>query len=95
MASMLAGATIRGQRGWEKGKRDEGQTPRGISLVSVLLVGNDPVIRYLLWKAALYVHPHPSGFLSSVKRTNAHPVVTSGSWRNFGFNDIGGKTSGL
>ena len=95
MASMLAGGTIGGQRGWEKGKRDEGQAPRDISLVSVLLVRNDPEIRYLLWKAALYLRPHPSGFLSSIKRTNAHPVETSGSWRNFGFNDIGGKTSGL
>ena len=63
------------------------------SAKGLLQVGSDPEIRYLSWKAAPHVRPYPSGFLSSVKRTHAHPVVTSGSWKNFGFNDIGGKTS--
>ena len=42
----------------------------------LLLRRNDPEIGYLLWKAAPHLRPHPSGFLSSVKRTNAHPIVT-------------------
>ena len=62
---------------------------------ALLLMGNDPEIRYLSWKAAPHVRRHPLGFLSSVKRTNADPVVTSCSWKNIGFNNIGSKASVL